>query len=63
MAEAVVFKGFKTIDGTVENFSTNSFENGYVYFVRTNKDKENGYIWFNGKKYGVMPTVISGGTY
>ena len=51
MAEKI-FKGFRQIDGTAQDFSTSGFENGYIYFVRTSADGEDGYIWFNGKKYG-----------
>ena len=42
------FKGFKQV---VEQ-SGLTFENGYIYFVRTNDAKTEGYIYFNGKKYG-----------
>ena len=44
----MVFKGFKQV---VEQ-SGLTFENGYIYFVRTNDAKTEGYIYFNGKKYG-----------
>jgi predicted nucleic acid-binding Zn-ribbon protein len=44
----MVFKGFKQV---VEQ-SDLTFENGYIYFVRTNDAKTEGYIYFNGKKYG-----------
>lgn len=57
-----VFKGFKIVDGTVSGFTTDNFENGYVYFVRTSDDKEDGYIYLNGKKYG-QEHVIDCGTY
>lgn len=29
-----------------------AFESGYLYFVRTNENKEEGYLYLNGKKYG-----------
>jgi predicted nuclease with TOPRIM domain len=45
----MVFKGFKQV---VEQSSGLTFENGYIYFVRTNDAKTEGYIYFNGKKYG-----------
>jgi hypothetical protein len=42
-----IFKGFKQV---VEGeFSP---ENGYLYLVRTNDTKTDGYFYFNGKKYG-----------
>lgn len=60
---AKVFKGFRQVDGTAQNFSTEDFELGYIYFVRTSADGEEGYIWFNGKKYGEDKTYIDCGTY
>ena len=50
---AILFKGFKQIQET-EGLS---FENGYIYFVRTNDEKLDGYIYFNGKKYGTAEDV------
>lgn len=47
-----LFKGFKQV---VSGFS--NFEIGYVYFVRTNSGKTDGYIQFNGKKYGTAEDV------
>lgn len=46
------YKGIKQIDGTIDNFSDDVFENGYLYLVRTSQDKKHGYIYLNGKKYG-----------
>ena len=60
---AKIFKGFRQVDGTDSNFSTNDFEYGYIYFVRTSEDGEDGYLWFNGKKYGEDETTIDCGTY
>ena len=60
MAEKI-FKGFRQIDGTAQDFSTSGFENGYIYFVRTSADGEDGYIWFNGKRYGQDETYIDCG--
>ena len=60
---AKVFKGFQQVDGTAQNFSTENFEDGYVYFVRTDEDGDEGYIWFNGKKYGEDNRVIDCGDY
>lgn len=51
---ANIFKGLKqVVDG---EFSP---ENGYVYFVRTNDSKTDGYILFNGKKYGTGEDLIA----
>ena len=51
MANAL-FKGFKLV---TTGFT--SFENGCVYFVRTDADREDGYVYFNGKKYGTAKDV------
>ena len=58
-----VFKGFKQVDGTADNFSAETFEAGYVYFVRTDASGETGYLYFNGKKYGDDDTYIDCGEY
>lgn len=55
-----VFKGFRQVDGTVPGFTPESFENGYLYFVRTSADGEDGYIYFNGKKYSQEHTIDCG---
>lgn len=57
------FKGFKQIDGTAPDFDENDFELGYIYFVRTSDEAEEGYIWFNGKKYGRDEHIIDCGSY
>ena len=59
----IIFEGFKQVDGTAPDFDEKDFENGYIYFVRTSEDKEEGYIWFNGKKYGQQEHIIDCGTY
>ena len=41
-----LFKGFKQVLFQ----SGMTFENGYVYFVREDETKENGFLYFNGKK-------------
>ena len=43
-----IIKGFKQ----VQESSNLQFDNNYIYFVRTNSEKKDGYIYFNGKKYG-----------
>lgn len=58
-----VFKGFRQVDGTEQNFSTDNFETGYIYFVRTDSNGDEGYIWFNGKKYGEDTRRIDCGEY
>ena len=57
-----VFKGFLQVDGTKPGFSTDSLEDGYIYFIRTTEDEEDGYLYFNGKKYG-QEHVIDCGEY
>ena len=54
------FKGFRQVDGTKPGFTTDDFEDGYIYFVRTSADKEDGYIWLNEKKYGQEHTIDCG---
>jgi len=62
MAEKI-FKGFRQVNGTVPGFTTDDFEDGYIYFVRTDDEGEEGHLYFNGKKYGEVPDVIDCGTY
>lgn len=63
----IALKGFMQVDGTSASFDENIFENGYIYFVRTSENLDEGYIWFNGKKYGNIEgessTVIDCGEY
>jgi hypothetical protein len=47
------FKGFGAYDGTKKDFDITKLEDGYVHFIRTDANGENGYIYFNGRKYGV----------
>ena len=56
-------RGFRQVDGTASGFTESAFENGIIYFVRTNEEKTEGYIYLNGKRYGEMPKVIDGGTF
>lgn len=56
-----IFKGFKAHDGTKESDNL-ILEDGYIHFIRTDSNKENGYIYFNGKKYG-NTSVIDAGEY
>lgn len=58
-----LFKGFRQIDGSNTGFTTDDFENGYIYFVRTDDEGEQGYIYFNGKMYGNDEECIDCGTY
>lgn len=47
------FGGFKVINGTLSGFDLSGLtDKTVIYFVRTSADKEDGYIYFNGKKYG-----------
>lgn len=56
-------KEISQLDGTSSGFSENNLENGVLYFIRTNAEKTEGYIYLNGKRYGEMPKVIDCGTY
>ena len=56
MAEKIKnFGGFRLINGSVANFQlTGLTDKTVIYFVRTSTDetKDDGFIYFNGKKYG-----------
>lgn len=41
------FKGFKVVTS-----ANTTFENGFIYFVRTNAENGDGYLQLDGKKYG-----------
>ena len=57
------FKGFRLIDGTKDNFNPTTLENGYMHFIRTDSNGENGYIYFYGKKYGNVLSLVVSTTY
>ena len=63
MAGEAQLIGFKQVDGTASGFTESDFENNYLYFVRTNAEKTEGYLWLNGKRYGEMPKEIDCGTF
>lgn len=47
------FGGFRVIDGTSASFHLSWLnDKTVIYFVRTDEGKEDGFIYFNGKKYG-----------
>ena len=47
------FGGFRVIDGTSASFHLSWLnDKTVIYFVRTDAGKEDGFIYFNGKKYG-----------
>ena len=47
------FGGFRVIDGTSASFHLSWLnDETVIYFVRTDAGKEDGFIYFNGKKYG-----------
>lgn len=49
---ANIFKGFQLVNGTADNFDIASLNDKLtLYFVRTNADSNDGYLYFNGKKY------------
>ena len=54
MAETIKnFGGFKVINGSADGFNlTGLTDKTVIYFVRTDAGKEDGFIYFNGKKYG-----------
>ena len=47
------FGGFKVINGSAASFNLSGLnDKTVIYFVRTDAGKEDGFIYFNGKKYG-----------
>lgn len=54
MAETIKnFGGFKVINGSAAGFNLSGLtDKTVIYFVRTDAGKEDGFIYFNGKKYG-----------
>lgn len=45
--------GIYLVDGTKPDFNIDELDDREkMYFVRTDKNKENGYIYLNKKKYG-----------
>ena len=50
---ANLFKGFKQVIAK----EGMTLENGYLYLVRTNENKADGYLYLNGKKYGTAADV------
>lgn len=47
------FGGFKVINGSAAGFDLSGLtDKTVIYFVRTDAAKEDGFIYFNGKKYG-----------
>lgn len=47
------FGGFKVINGSADGFNLSGLtDKTVIYFVRTDESKEDGFIYFNGKKYG-----------
>lgn len=47
------FGGFRVIDGTSASFHLSWLnDETVIYFVRTDAGREDGFIYFNGKKYG-----------
>ena len=47
------FGGFQVINGSADGFNLSGLtDKTVIYFVRTSANKEDGYIYFNGKKYG-----------
>ena len=50
-----IFNGFYLINGSGADFNVGSIQNHdkkTLYFIRTNESNNDGYLYFNGKKYG-----------
>lgn len=54
--------GIEMVDGTKEGFDVESLNNNNnkLYFVRTDEDREDGFIVMNGKKYGTANNIDCG---
>lgn len=63
MAANNKLSGVILVDGTKEGFTTDTLDKNKIYFVRTNSDGSNGYIYINGKKYGKQEYIINCGKY
>lgn len=60
MANDLKIEGVSFDNGTAEGFDPSQLSDNYIHFVRTSEDKEQGYIYFNGKKYGNVKTIDAG---
>ena len=58
-----ILKGIRQVNGTSPSFNEDSLEDGYLYLIRTSDNKEYGYVYLNGKRYGMNSNVIDCGTY
>ena len=52
-----IIKSFVFKNGLAEGFQEKDLERGIVYFIRTSEDKAEGYVYFNGKRYGSVAEV------
>lgn len=53
--------GVEMVDGTSESFDLSKLNDiTKMYFIRTDKDGKEGYIYFNGKKYGELKYLNAG---
>lgn len=59
MAEKSHINGLGFVDGTKQGFDYENLQDDVLYFVRTTNSKENGLIYYNGKKYG-NPSLDAG---
>jgi len=53
-------KSIGFVNGTKPGFDYDDLEKDVLYFVRTSSDKENGLVYFNGKKYGNVNLINAG---
>ena len=63
MSGSTIFKGFRKVNGLAEGFNVESLEEGYIYLVRTDELGENGYVYFNGRKYGSADGTVKSAQY
>ena len=63
MSGSTIFKGFRKVNGLADGFNVESLEEGYIYLVRTDELGENGYVYFNGRKYGSAEGTVKSAQY
>lgn len=57
-----IFNGFYLINGSGADFNVGSIQNydkKSLYFIRTNENSNDGYLYFNGKKYGTGVDAVA----
>ena len=59
--ENTLFGGIELVDGTKEGFDVNNLnDNNKMYLIRTDENKDEGYIRMNGKNYKYSRVIDCG---